>query len=322
VLIYGAGKTGRLLAQHLLEEHHLGLSPAGFVDDDHLLHGAEVKVGPGLKGRRIPVVGGADELIGLALRTRVAAVFLALPSASPRRIAAVIARLEAFRVPFFCVPHAGDLIFRTLSFGQLAGMPVFTRRLPAASPVYDAVKRLIDVAGALALVVVTSPLLLLGAVLVRLTSSGPVLFRQQRVGLNGELFTIVKLRTMRHDAPVYEVHPTRREDPRVTAVGAWLRRFSVDELPQLWNVLRGEMSLVGPRPEMAFIVAKYDEIQRQRMVVKPGVTGLWQISADRAFRIHDNIHYDLHYVENRCLSLDLAIMLMTPFVLLARNRTA
>jgi lipopolysaccharide/colanic/teichoic acid biosynthesis glycosyltransferase len=147
-----------------------------------------------------------------------------------------------------------------------------------------------------------------------------VLFAQQRVGLCGRLFRIYKLRTMHAGAPVQALHPSRSDDPRITAVGRLLRRLSIDELPQLWNVLRGEMSLVGPRPEMPFVVAGYDPIQRQRLSVKPGITGLWQISADRAFQIHANVHYDLYYVEHRSLSLDAAILLMTPFVLLARHR--
>jgi lipopolysaccharide/colanic/teichoic acid biosynthesis glycosyltransferase len=113
------------------------------------------------------------------------------------------------------------------------------------------------------------------------------------------------------DASVYQVHPTCAEDPRVTRVGRWLRRSSLDELPQLINVLKGEMSLVGPRPEMPFIVDQYDEKQRQRLCVTPGLTGLWQLSADRAFLIHENIYYDLYYIRNRNFFMDVAILLHT-----------
>jgi lipopolysaccharide/colanic/teichoic acid biosynthesis glycosyltransferase len=125
---------------------------------------------------------------------------------------------------------------------------------------------------------------------------------------------------MRVDSPRYDHHPEEATDRRVTPVGRWLRRTSIDEIPQLVNVLRGEMSLVGPRPEMPFVVERYDEIQRLRLTVKPGVTGLWQISADRAFRIHDNLQYDLYYVDHRSALLDVAIVCATPFVLLARDR--
>ena len=199
-------------------------------------------------------------------------------------------------------------------------MPIFTRIRATDSLLYTTVTQLISRVGAGITLLLTLPVIAVGAVLLKLASPGPIFFVQTRIGLNGRPFTIYKLRTMHATAPRYAAHPSQSSDPRVFPIGRWLRRLSIDELPQLWNVLRGEMSLVGPRPEMPFIVEKYDEIQRQRLAVAPGITGLWQISEDRAFSIHDNMQYDLYYVENRSLSLDLAILLMTPFVLLARNR--
>jgi exopolysaccharide biosynthesis polyprenyl glycosylphosphotransferase len=320
VLIYGAGETGRLLAQHLLDEHHLNLRAVGFFDDDVALHRQEIKVGPGTEGARVPVFGGEESIAAVLEMTGAEIVFVAMPSAPSQRITYLISRLEAHGVPFFFVPSAGELLFSTLRFGQIAGMPVFARRLPDASRFYGAVKRAIDLAGSILLLTLTAPLFAVGALVVRISSSGPVFFTQQRVGLNGETFTIFKLRTMTQDSPKYALHPDSSKDDRVTRIGYWLRRLSIDELPQLINVLRGEMSLVGPRPEMPFVVDDYNEIQRQRLSAKPGITGLWQISADRAFKIHDNIQYDLYYVEHRTTGLDLAIMVVTPFVLLARNR--
>ena len=320
VLIYGAGETGRLLAQHLLDEHHLGLLPIGFLDDNPALHRQELKVGPGSDGVRIPVFGGEDSIVTTVEMTGVGTVFIAMPSAPSQRITYLISRLEAHGIPFFFVPSAGDLLFSTLRFGQIAGMPVFARRMPLASRFYGVVKRVIDVVGASLLLVFSAPLLAVGALLVRLTSPGPVLFTQERVGLDGQRFTIYKLRTMTSDSPRYARHPSACGDARVTGVGHWLRKLSIDELPQLFNVLRGEMSLVGPRPEMPFIVQGYTEDQRQRLSVTPGITGLWQISADRAFKIHDNIQYDLYYIEHRTIGIDLAILVVTPFILLARNR--
>jgi len=319
-LVYGCGDTGRLLAQRLLDDHSLGLDPVGFLDDAPGVQGCEVKVGAGVGGQTLPVLGGQDDLDAILERTGATVVMVAMPGAPPRRIAELVAELEARDLAFFFVPSAGELLFGGLRFGQLAGIPVFSPRRPASSPLYEAARRVLDVAGALALLVPALPLLALGAALIRLTSPGPVLFCQQRVGLGGRPFSIHKLRTMHADAPAQAPHPRRRDDPRITRVGRLLRRLSIDELPQLWNVLRGEMSLVGPRPEMPFVVAGYDPIQRQRLSVKPGLTGLWQISADRAFQIHDNVHYDLYYVENRSLSLDAAIVLMTPLALLARHR--
>jgi len=116
---------------------------------------------------------------------------------------------------------------------------------------------------------------------------------------------------MRVETPTYALHPTGTDDPRVTRIGRWLRRSSLDELPQLINVLKGEMSLVGPRPEMPFIVERYNDLHRQRLQVIPGLTGLWQLSADRSFQIHENIQYDLYYIRHRSFFMDLAILLHT-----------
>jgi lipopolysaccharide/colanic/teichoic acid biosynthesis glycosyltransferase len=128
-----------------------------------------------------------------------------------------------------------------------------------------------------------------------------------------------KLRTMRADVPLYEEAPRGGGDPRVTAYGRWLRTTSIDELPQLWNVLRGEMSLVGPRPEMPFIVATYDEWQRRRLTVEPGITGLWQILGRKDLPMHHNLHYDFYYIRNRSLTLDLSILIRTVGAVLTRR---
>lgn len=174
-----------------------------------------------------------------------------------------------------------------------------------------AAKRAFDVVASASLLVATALPLVVAAVLVKLTSSGPVFFRQVRVGLHGKPFTIFKFRTMHHAACVDSVSPSTSTDPRITRVGRFLRKSSFDELPQLLNVLRGEMAMVGPRPEMPFIVADYKEIHRSRLSVKPGLTGLWQISRHRAQPIHENIEYDLYYLRYRSISFDFAILLHT-----------
>jgi len=320
VLVYGAGETGRLLAQHLLEQHTVGLTPGAFLDDREDLWLSDVRAGPGVNGIRLPVLGGEEHLGAALARTGARAVFLAIPSASPDRIAQIIAKLEEWNIPFYAVPSSGNLLFSSLSFGQVGSIPVYTRRVVTSDSLRDAAERMIDVVGAAALLFLTVPFLVAGAFAVRVDSFGPVFFRQKRIGLAGRPFTIFKLRTMRQDAPAYAEHPRSAQDPRVTPVGRFLRRTCIDELPQLWNVLLGDMSLVGPRPEMPQIVSEYRDIERQRLTVKPGITGLWQISADRAFRIHDNMQYDLYYVEHRSPTLNLAILLMTPFVMMSRDR--
>ena len=151
------------------------------------------------------------------------------------------------------------------------------------------------------------------ATAVKLDSPGPIIFRQRRVGKDGVEFDFFKFRSMYVSSNPYAQTPQHSGDPRITRVGRFLRRSSLDELPQFWNVVRGEMSLVGPRPEMPFIVATYNEEQRERLKVRPGITGVWQISAVRGEPIHANIEYDLFYIEHRSLLLDLIIMIKTLF---------
>jgi lipopolysaccharide/colanic/teichoic acid biosynthesis glycosyltransferase len=175
------------------------------------------------------------------------------------------------------------------------------------------VKRALDVAGALAVLALTSPLLALGALAVKLQDGGPVLFKQVRVGKDGKEFEILKLRTMvvgaeRQGAGL----AVNRGDPRITAVGRLLRRLSLDELPQLWNVVRGEMSLVGPRPTVRAQVEQYTPRQRRRLEVKPGITGWAQVNGRAALPWEERIELDVWYVEHRSLLLDLKILARTP----------
>ena len=172
-------------------------------------------------------------------------------------------------------------------------------------------KRCFDVAGSLFLMIVSLPLFLLIAVAIKLDSAGPVFFQHYRVGKNGERFMLWKFRSMKTNVAKYQDSPRSAVDVRLTRVGRWIRRLSFDEMPQLINVLKGEMSLVGPRPEMPFIVARYHPVERERLVAKPGITGLWQISPARAFPIHENLHYDLHYIRNQNFVLDCMIILRT-----------
>ena len=178
-------------------------------------------------------------------------------------------------------------------------------------PTYVAAKRFADVAGALVLLILLLPVLLLVAALVRLDSPGPAFFRHRRIGRDGCEFLLWKFRSMYVGAPEYAPSPTSDLDQRLTRVGRLIRRISIDELPQLINVLRGEMSLVGPRPEMPFIVDNYTSLERARLAVKPGITGLWQVSPARALPIHENLQYDLHYIHHQNLVLDGAILLRT-----------
>ena len=183
---------------------------------------------------------------------------------------------------------------------------------------------------ALGLLVVAAPLLLLVAVAVKMSSPGPVLYRQTRIGVRGRPFQMLKFRSMVADAEARrrELEAMNeddglkfkiRNDPRVTRVGAWLRRFSVDELPQLWNVVRGEMSLVGPRPPLPAEVAAYDSDATRRLRVRPGLTGLWQVSGRSDLSWEESLRLDLRYVDNWSFIMDLSILWRTWRAVLSRS---
>lgn len=182
----------------------------------------------------------------------------------------------------------------------------------AGGKVYLAAKRVFDIFFSLAVLVSTLPLTLLVALAIKLESRGPVLFSQQRVGKDGRLFTIYKFRSMYTHSPRYACTPKDDcQDARVTSVGRLLRQSGLDELPQFFNVLRGDMSVVGPRPEMFFLVERYTDRQRLRLCVHPGITGPWQLSAARCLPISENLHYDEEYVRNRSFGYDLLLVART-----------
>jgi lipopolysaccharide/colanic/teichoic acid biosynthesis glycosyltransferase len=172
-------------------------------------------------------------------------------------------------------------------------------------------KRTMDATLSFVFLVLLAPFLFFLAALIRFDSPGSPFFVQTRVGRGGRLFHIYKFRSMHKSVPKYDVSPTTSADLRITRLGRSLRKYSLDELPQLINVFRGDMSLVGPRPEMSFIVEHYNSQQRLRLHATPGITGLWQLSADRALPIHQNIHHDLYYIQNRSLGMDLSILIRT-----------
>jgi exopolysaccharide biosynthesis polyprenyl glycosylphosphotransferase len=193
-------------------------------------------------------------------------------------------------------------------------------------------KRAFDLAAALILIILFSPLLAAAAVAVRLSTPGPVLFRQERVGLNGEHFFMLKFRSMVVDAEQRltdlrdvdravgnSVMFKMKNDPRITPIGSFLRRFSLDELPQLFNVLGGSMSLVGPRPPLEREVAVYEHHVHRRFLVKPGITGLWQVSGRSNLSWEDTVRLDLYYVENWSITGDLLILWRTSRAVLARD---
>jgi lipopolysaccharide/colanic/teichoic acid biosynthesis glycosyltransferase len=209
------------------------------------------------------------------------------------------------------------------------------------SVAYDPLKRVIDFLGAAVLLTCLAPILLFCAIAIRLDSAGPIIFRQDRVGERGRVFTLLKFRSMRADADpaVHQAYAAEFirgqgeakatangaiykmvDDPRITRVGGWIRRASIDELPQLWNVVRGDMSLVGPRPPIPYEVQQYKPAHLRRLAVKPGITGLWQVSGRNQTTFERMVDLDVEYIGRRSLALDLSILLRTiPVVLFARD---
>ncbi len=176
---------------------------------------------------------------------------------------------------------------------------------------YIIIKRSFDIAISIFLLIILFLPSTLIAILIKLDSPGPILFRHIRVGKNGKIFMLWKFRSMTVDVLTYDASPKTSSDLRLTRCGRLLRRFSIDEIPQIINVLKGDMSLVGPRPEMPFIVDSYGMRERKRLSIKPGITGMWQISPARAFPIHENLQYDLYYIQHQNFFLDCAIILQT-----------
>jgi exopolysaccharide biosynthesis polyprenyl glycosylphosphotransferase len=310
VLIYGAGCTGRRVYSVLKRSPKLGLDPVAIVDDDQNKVGTTLFEMAYERRRSTPIIQGPvnNEMItgyGVDL------VIVAIPSICREKFVRTLdealgANVRVSFVASHLLSSDAWIDYRDLDGILLASLGKPVRRFG-----YELSKRLCDFVGALALTVVGSPIFLLLALIIKLDSAGPSLFCQERVGQNGKPFNMFKFRTMHVDAAPYDYSPSVPTDPRITRIGKFLRRTSLDELPQLLNVLLGQMSLVGPRPEMPFIVQQYTDRERQRLEVKPGITGLWQLSGDRAYLIHQNVEYDLYYLQHRNFFMDLAIILHT-----------
>jgi exopolysaccharide biosynthesis polyprenyl glycosylphosphotransferase len=305
VLIYGAGETGRHLQRKFRLVPTLGLNLVGYCDDDRSRVGMHVD--------RARVLGGFEDLERVIGEHKVSEVFLAIPEAQEERVMAVLVELERLGVTCHIVPRLYHLMSFNLRMVNVDSIPLFTRAVRRPSFFTHASKRALDLVVASLVLIFAFPVLVMIAILIRRESPGPVFFVQERIGRDGRPFRMYKFRTMHHhlsgDAPT----PRSHDDPRITAIGRWLRRFSLDELPQFLNVLGGSMSVVGPRPEMRFIVEQYGPLDRERLRVKPGITGLWQISYARELAIHQNLDYDLYYIEHQSLLLDLVIIALTGF---------
>jgi exopolysaccharide biosynthesis polyprenyl glycosylphosphotransferase len=283
---------------------------------------------PELGGRTIthsgiPLLGTSSSIAQVALDAKADVVFLAggafSSAAEMRRLAW---ELEHEDVQVVIAPSVTDVSSERVSVRPVGGLPLIHLEKPRSDAAVRRAKRTFDIVGSLGLILVFSPVLALAALQVYYHDRGPMLFRQARVGRDGKTFGVWKFRTMvtnaeqllaqLHQEQGYESGLFKMEnDPRVTRPGRWLRRFSVDELPQLWNVLRGDMSLVGPRPPLAHEVAQYDDDMTRRLRVRPGMTGLWQVSGRSELAWTEAIRLDLYYVDNWSMLQDLTILAKT-----------
>ncbi len=313
VLIVGAGEAGREMLETILRRPQAGLEPVGFLDDE---------LPPGTTVGGYPVLGGTDDIAPQVQAQRVDEVVIALPAEESDRIFGLITHLRELPVRIRLLPDYVKLtLFRT-SVEDFADVPLITLRQPALSPFERQVKRAFDlVVGGLALLL-SLPLMVLIAIAIRLDTRGPVIYKQRRIGEGGKPFWMYKFRSMVVGADEQldrVIHYTedgkllfkRRDDPRVTRVGRVLRRFSLDELPQLWNVLKGDMSLVGPRPELPWIVEQYEPWQHQRFAVPQGITGWWQVNGRSDKPMHLHTEEDLYYIRNYSFWLDVRILWAT-----------
>jgi len=306
ILVIGAGELGRRVVETIELHRELGFMVSG------LLTRRPEKVGTRVLG--VPVLGLYEEVGAVLDRTPVDQVILALPLEEQGLLKVIMAELAQRTVDVKVVPDLFSYVTLRGGLEEFGGLPIISLQGAPLEGWNRVLKRTFDVLVSGLALVLGSPVLLLVALSVKLSSRGPVFFGQERMGIDGQLFKMLKFRTMRADSD-QPARFTTPDDPRRTAVGTWLRRTSLDELPQFWNVLKGEMSLVGPRPERPVFI---EEFKRQipryhlRHMVKSGITGWAQVNGLRGdTSIKDRIDYDLYYIENWSLLFDLKILLRT-----------
>ena len=313
VAIFGTGPIALRLQQKLRLFPTLGYRFVGFVESrEHTREGL-------VNG--FPILGNEDELDHLRDAHDLRRILIAKPELEEDRLVGLCSKLDNFGIHYQMVPRLYHFFSRRFTVETIDSLPLITPVHLRGRPIYNLVKRLSDILLSGFILLAASPILLLVTLVIKWESPGPVFFTQIRQGANSRSFRMVKLRTMFADMCGDAVTPESASDPRVTRIGRFLRKSSLDELPQLWNVLVGQMSMVGPRPEMPFIVERYNEMEMQRLDVKPGITGLWQVSEARKAPIHENVDYDLYYIENQSVFLDVTIAFLTIATMLRLTST-
>lgn len=316
-LVIGSGPKARLVSMRLLVQGGDHLELVGYVGDSE---GGDVS-GPASAGARY--CGPPDELDAVAAREKVNRVVIADDDLSARAVGEIIATCRNALLSVTMVPANQAVLGPGTELNRIAEVPMLDFQFSDPPRSTMAIKRTLDLCVSITMLTLAAPLLTIAAAAIRLDSRGPIFFRQVRVGRDGRRFTMYKLRTMIPDAeeqldslidldaldePAFKI----TDDPRVTRVGRILRRSSFDEVPQFINVLKGDMSLVGPRPEEEAVVALYDERQRQRLRVKPGLTGPMQVAGRGGLTFEERLALERDYVDNLTITGDLNILLRTP----------
>ena len=311
VLILGIGETGLDTMQMVQSYRWAGLEPIGFLAD-RVIKETEIQ--------GFAILGPLDEVAAHIKAHEIEEVIVALPQQEYDRFFRLLAELQHLPVRVRIVPdYIKTTLLRTV-VEEFAGVPMITMQRPSLTPFERMVKRAFDLVVGITSLVLLLPLMALIAIAIRLDSPGPIIFRQQRVGENGRLFLMYKFRSMIQGAEELEVKELseagevihkHQDDPRVTRVGKFLRRTSMDELPQIVNTIKGEMSLVGPRPELPWLVDLYEPWQWQRFAVPQGITGWWQVNGRSDKPMHLHTEEDLFYTQNYSLLLDIRILWRT-----------
>jgi exopolysaccharide biosynthesis polyprenyl glycosylphosphotransferase len=318
-LIVGSSERSRELWGEVDKYPALGYKVVGFIGLDRRRAGQQ--------HRKVPVMGGIDDLTDVIEREDVREVLVALDSADHDRLLDIIGRCNGHRVSIKIMPDLYDIISGQARTNQIYGFPLIEITPQLMPPWEEATKRLIDVVVSALILIIGLPLWLLTALIIKLDSRGPVLYRQERVGRDGVPFNIIKFRSMQKDAEQQGPQWAGHRDPRVTRFGKILRQLHLDEIPQMFNILSGDMSLIGPRPERPMFVQqllKEIPLYGRRLKVRPGVTGWAQVKQRYDETIDDvkkKVQYDLFYIENMSLRMDFKIILNTAYhVLLGRGR--
>ncbi len=322
-LIVGGGEVGRAVMRTLVARPDLGYKVVGFLEPD-LSKGGDA-IG------RFQRLGDLDDLPAILAEHKVTEVIITLPSRYNRRIQQVVRICRRSGARARLVPDFFHLSLNQVDVDSLGGIPLLGMRETRLERGPRLIKRIMDVIGALSALLIFSPVMGLVALAIRLENNGPILFRQERLGEKKKPFKVIKFRSMRvgaeaeqealaalneADGPIFKI----KEDPRSTRVGRFIRKTSLDEFPQFVNVLRGEMSLVGPRPPLESEVAEYHSWQRKRLEVKPGLTGLWQVSGRSDLTFDEMCLLDIYYIENWSLWLDVRLILRTiPMIFIRRG---